>query len=178
MANAPIPVEQLCFTFESSVVPFQYELAGVCVAGWPNKSKVVDVVAHERTTPPDVTWLIEAKDYRIITNPPRPTNLAGLAATVESKVRDSLAAFPVVAQQSTDPAACSHASQTSTSRRFRVVLHLEPHPTSGAYAALIPVSWVANVLLQLRQNLSDIDPNPLVLDIARTPGSQVPWSVT
>jgi len=47
MANAPIPVEQLCFTFESSVVPFQYELAGVCVAGWPNESKVVDVVAHE-----------------------------------------------------------------------------------------------------------------------------------
>jgi hypothetical protein len=164
MANAPISVEQLSFTFEGSVVPFQYEVAGVCVAGWPNG--------------PNITWLIEAKDYRIITNPPKSTNLAGLAATVESKVRDSLAAFPVVAQQSTDSAACSHASQTVTSRRFRVVLHLEPHPTSGAHAALTPVSWVANILLQLRQNLSDIDPNPLVLDIARTPGSQVPWSVT
>jgi hypothetical protein len=177
MANAPIPVEQLCFTFESSVVPFQYELAGVCVAGWPNGSKVVDVVAHERTTPPDVTWLIEAKDYRIITNPPRPTNLAGLAATVESKVRDSLAAFPVVAQQSTDPAARSHASISSTSRRFRVVLHLEPHPQLGAHAALFPVNWAANILLQLQSRVSDIDPSALVLNIARTPASQVPWSV-
>lgn len=33
MANAPISVEQLSFTFEGSVVPFQYEVAGVCVAG-------------------------------------------------------------------------------------------------------------------------------------------------
>jgi len=72
MANAPIPVEQLSFTFQSSVVPFQYEVAGVSVAGWPNGSKVVDVVAHERNTPPDITWLIEAKDYRIITNPQSP----------------------------------------------------------------------------------------------------------
>jgi hypothetical protein len=58
-----------------------------------------------------------------------------------------------------------------------VILHLEPHPQSGAHAALFPVSWAANVMLQLRSRLSDIDPNPLVLDIARTPASQVPWSV-
>lgn len=177
MANAPIAVEQLCFTFDSSVAPFQYEVAGQCVDGWPQGSKVVDVVAHDRNAPPDVTWLIEAKDYRIITNPPKSTNLGGLAATVESKVRESLAAFPVVAQQANDPAARSHAGITSSSLRFRVILHLEPHPHTGAHAALFPVSWAANILLQLRSRLSDIDPNPLVLDIARTPASQVPWSV-
>lgn len=177
MANAPILVERLNLTFDNSVIPFQYEVAGVCVAGWPNGSKVVDVVAHDRNAPPDVTWLIEAKDYRIIANPPKSTNLGGLAATVESKVRESLAAFPVVAQQANDPAARSHAGITSSSLRFRVILHLEPHPQSGAHAALFPVSWAANVLLQLRSRLSDIDPNPLVLDIARTPASQVPWSV-
>ena len=177
MANAPIAVERLSFTFDSSVAPFQYEVAGQCVDGWPRGAKVVDVVAHDRDTPPDVTWLIEAKDYRIITNPPRPTNLAGLAATVESKVRDSLAAFPVVGQQSTDPAARSHASISSTSRRFRVVLHLEPHPQLGAHAALFPVNWAANILLQLQSRVSDIDPSPLVLNIARMPASQVPWSV-
>lgn len=177
MAIIPIPVESLNFTFDNSVVPFQYEVAGVCVSGWPNGSKVVDVVAHDQNAPPDVTWLIEAKDYRIITNPPKPTNLGGLAATVELKVRDSLAAFPVVAQQGNDPAARSHAGAASSSLRFRVILHLEPHPQSGAHAALFPVSWAANVLLQLRSRLSDIDPNPFVLDIARTPASQVPWSV-
>jgi hypothetical protein len=33
-------------------------------------------------------------------------------------------------------------------------------------------------LLQLRINLVDIDPNPLVLDITRTPAANVPWSVS
>jgi hypothetical protein len=178
MANAPILVEQLSFAFDSSVAPFQYEVAGTCVDGWPKGAKVVDIVAHDLNTPSDLAWLIEAKDYRIITNPPKPTNLGGLAATVESKVRDSLAAFPVIAQQTNDPAARSHASITSSSLRFRVVLHLEPHPQLGAHAALFPVNWVANILLQLQSRLSDIDPSPLVLDIARTPTSQVPWSVT
>jgi hypothetical protein len=71
-----ISVEQLTFTFDPSVVPFQYESRTICVAGWP------------------------------------------------------------------------------------------------------PASWIANVLLQLRINLVDIDPNPLVLDIARTPAANVPWSVS
>ena len=91
-----ISVEQLTFTIEPSVVPFQYEKDAVCVAGWPQGSKVVDVVAHDLPVPASLTWLIEAKDYRVITNPPKPTNLVGLAATIEAKVRDSLAALSVV----------------------------------------------------------------------------------
>jgi hypothetical protein len=46
-----IPVEQLTFTFEPSVVPFQYEKDAVCVAGWPQGSKVVDDVAHDLPVP-------------------------------------------------------------------------------------------------------------------------------
>jgi hypothetical protein len=42
-----ISVEQLTFTFDPSVVPFQYEKDSVCVTGWPQGSKVVDVVAHD-----------------------------------------------------------------------------------------------------------------------------------
>ena len=52
------------------------------------------------------------------------------------------------------------------------------HPAAGLHAALTPASWIANVLLQLRINVVDIDPNPLVLDIARTPAANVPWSVS
>jgi hypothetical protein len=102
----------------------------------------VDVVAHDLPIPAARTWLIEAKDYRVITNPPKPTNLSGLAATVEAKVR------------------------------------VQPHPSSGQHAALFPASWIANVLLQLRINLADIDNNPLVLDLARTATANVPWSVS
>ena len=173
-----IPVEQLSFTFDASVVPFQYEVAGVCVAGWPQGAKVVDVVAHDLPVLAQCTWLIEAKDYRVITNPPKPTNLTGLAATVEAKVRDSLAALPVVGVQSTNAAAKSHAMHASAAPAIRVVLHLQPHPSSGQHAALFPVSWIANVLLQMRINRVDIDPNPRVLDIARTPSANVPWSVS
>jgi hypothetical protein len=125
-----------------------------------------------------LTWLIEAKDFRVITNPPKPTNLSGLAATVEAKVRDSLAALPVVGAQSTNAAAKAHALVASAAPAMRVVLHLEPHPAAGLHAALTPASWIANVLLQLRINLVDIDPSPLVIDIARTPAANVPWSVS
>ena len=173
-----IPVEQLTFIFDPSVAPFQYESRAICVVGWPRGSKVVDVVAHHLPVPASLTWLIEAKDYRVITNPPKPTNLTGLAATVEAKVRDSLAALPVVGAQSTNAAAKAHALVASAAPAMRVVLHLEPHPAAGLHAALTPASWIANVLLQLRINLVDIDPNPLVLDIARTPAANVPWSVS
>ncbi len=173
-----ISVEQLTFTFELSVVPFQYEKDAVCVAGWPQGSKVVDVVAHDLLVPASLTWLIEAKDYWVITNPPKPTNLAGLAATVEAKVRDSLAALSVVGAQSTNAAAKAHALVASAAPALRVVLHLEPHPAAGLHAALTPASWIANVLLQLKINLVDIDPNPLVLNITRTPAANVPWSVS
>ena len=173
-----ISVEQLTFIFDPSVAPFQYESRAICVVGWPRGSKVVDVVAHHLPVPASLTWLIEAKDYRVITNPPKPTNLTGLAATVEAKVRDSLAALPVVGAQSTNAAAKAHALVASAAPAMRVVLHLEPHPAAGLNAALTPASWIANVLLQLRINLVDIDPNPLVLDITRTPAANVPWSVS
>ena len=173
-----ISVEQLTFLFEPSVVPFQYEKDAVCVAGRPQGSKVVDVVAHDLPVPASLTWLIEAKDYRVITDPPKPINLFGLAATVEAKVRDSLAALPLVGAQSTNAAAKAHALLASAAPAMRVVLHLEPHPAAGLHAALTPASWIADVLLQLRINLVDIDPNPLVLKIARTPAANVTWSVS
>jgi hypothetical protein len=173
-----VPVERLTFTFDSSVAPLQYEIAGVCVAGWPQGAKVVDVVAHDLPVPASFTWLIKAKDYRVITNPPKPTNLTGLASTVAAKVSDSLRALPVVGAQSTDPAAKAHALIASAAPAVRAVLHLEPHPSSGLHVALFPPSWIANVLLQLRINLATIDANPLVLDISRTPAANVPWSVS
>ena len=171
-----LTVERVVLTFDPSVDPLQYESGGACIAGWPSGSKVVDVVANEAPPPPQVTWLIEVRDFRVITNPPRSTNLGGLAATVEQKVRQTLAALPVVVADSPDPAHRDHAARASAAARRRVVLHLEPHPTNGAHAALFGVGYAANVLLQLRALISDIDPNPLVLSIARTPSAKVPWT--
>lgn len=171
-----VTVERVEFTFDPSVDPLQYESAGVCIAGWPSGAKVVDVVANGTPPPPPVTWLIEVKDFRVITSPPRPSNLGGLAETVEAKVRQTLAALPAVVADSPEQAHRDHAAGASAAARRRVVLHLEPHPTNGAHAALFGVGYAANVLLKLRALVADIDPNPLVLDIARTQRANVPWT--
>jgi hypothetical protein len=178
MTGDIIQVENLEFTFDDSVAPFQHEKSSTCVHGWPNGFKVLDIVAHMTTLPPDISWLIEAKDYRRITKSPKASNLSGLAYTVEAKVRNSVSAFRIVAQDSNNDAARSHASTTISSKQFRVVLHLEPHPESGPNAIIFPPQWAANVLLQLKSRLSDIDTNPLVLDIARTAKADVPWTTT
>lgn len=171
-----VAVEQITFTFDAAVVPLQYEAGGICVSGWPQGSKVVDVVSNDTATPPAVTWLIEVKDFRVITSPPRSSNLGGLAATMEAKVRDTVAALPVVAAASQDPATRSHAASAASAAKYRVILHLEPHLSTGQHAELFPVMYAAIVLLKLQQLIKDIDPNPLVLDIGRTPRAGVPWS--
>ena len=170
-------VENLDFTFDSTVEAFQYETAGVLVNGWPNGTKVVDAVGNEIPAPPATTWLIEAKDFRIITNPPKPANVTGLPATVEGKVRSTIAAFPIVAATSTNAVAKAHAAAATTAVALRVVLHLEPHPPGGPQSHLFPKGFPASVLMKLKQLVSDIDSNPVVLDILRTAKAGVPWSV-
>lgn len=169
-------VENIVFTFEPTVEPFQYEAGGAVVAGWPEGSKVVDVVAHSLPNPPSVTWLLEVKDFRLITQPPRRSNLADLAETVAAKVRQTRAALPGVATAAPDAAVRAHATQASAVTRWRVVLHLESHPAHGAHAALFPASYAVNVLLKLRSLLPDIDSNPLVLDIRSTANAPVLWT--
>lgn len=137
--------------------------------------KAVDVLAVDAVAP-GTTWLIEAKDFRIITQPPNPCNLSRLAQTMADKVRDTRAglvdasANAVVPQEkllATNAIACPHQ---------RMVLHVEPHV--GAHTALFPGNFVAGVLQQLRILMRTVDPNPLVLDIANTPRAGVPWTVT
>jgi len=137
----------------------------------------VDVVANEPATAPELVWLVEAKDYRVITNPPKPANLRDLPETIDKKVRSTLAALAVVAAANSGSAANVHAGKAAAAGRRRVVLHLEPHTPTGTQSALFPTNFSVNVLLKLRQLVRDIDLNPLVLDVARTPGAGVPWEV-
>lgn len=167
-------VEQLDFVFAPHVDAYQYEVGGRCVPEWPPGAKVVDVVANEVTRP--AVWLIEAKDFRIITNPPNPANVAGLAPTVEAKVRQSLASLPVVAGKGNSSASV-HASKAVVIGQWKVVLHLEPYPRGGSHSHLFPAGFAAIVHQKLKQLVRDLDPAPLVLDIARTPASGVPWTI-
>ncbi len=141
----------------------------------PASQKAMDVVAVETSSDPQVTWLIEAKDFRVITNPPKPSNIGGLAQTVTDKVIDTLTGLSDARAHAITPKEKQLATLALTSASRRVVLHLEPH--TGPHSALFPAGFAANVLQQLRRLVRHIDPNALVLNIANTPASGVSWTV-
>jgi hypothetical protein len=174
-----LQVDTLCFDFDASVKAQAYDKTQHYTTVWnahPGGQKAVDVVAVEGTPPPSVAWLIEAKDFRVITSPPKPSNIAGLAQFVTDKATDTLAGLADASAKAAAPAEKDLASDAVASATKRVVLHLEPH--TGAHTALFPSGFAASVLQQLRRLVKAIDPNPLVLNIANTPAAGVPWTVS
>lgn len=172
-----VRVERLVFTFDETVDPHQYDRAGTMAEGWP-RGKAVDVVANGIPAPPALVWLVEAKDFRVITGPPRHSNVAGLAPTVNAKVRDTLAGLSAIAAGPAANPAHAHATDAIAARAHRVVLHLEPHTVGGGHSHLFPHGFAADVLMKLKQLVRDVDPKPLVLNIRRTTRrAGVPWTV-
>lgn len=174
----PLPVNRLTFAFEPTITAGRYDQWQHHVTvrnALPGGRKAMDIVAVDGV-PSSTAWLIEAKDFRVITNPPRSSNIAGLAQIVADKARDTLAGLadaghqaviPEERQLATDALACAHR---------RIVLHLEPH--TSTHTALFPVGFSASVLQKLRQLVKTMDANPLVLNIANAPRSGVPWTVS
>lgn len=168
-------VEQLQLTFSPNVDAFQVERGGTVVQGWPQGRKVVDVVARADAR----AWLIEVKDYRVVSSPPQPAKVAALPDVVLQKAVDSLVGLAALASGAGEASLQAHALATLQTTTRRVVLHLEPAPAHHAYAALCPNP--ANVLLKLQQALRaqappGIHPEPLVLSLRTTPTANVPWS--
>ncbi len=137
--------------------------------------KAVDVVAMKIQQAPGIVWLVEAKDFRVVTEPPEPSNLKGLADTVAAKVRDTLAGLNEAALYAVGEERV-HAARAVGAQQNRVVLHLEPYV--GVTSKLFPQKFEAGVLQKLKQAVRNVDKNPLVLKIANTPTAGLPWSVT
>ena len=172
-----LQVNEFQFTFAPTVAAEPYDTWQHYKDVW-NKvggQKGMDVVAIENPAAPTTTWLIEAKDFRIITQPPRPSNIAGLPKTVADKVRDTVTGLADAALNAADAVEKNHATNALAAPAKRVVLHLEPHV--GPHSALFPAGFSASVLQQLKQLVKAIDANPLVLNIANTPAAGVPWTV-
>jgi len=174
-----IPVDTFVFNFASTVAAEKYD-------GWQHVNhhwaarrdkKKVDVVALEPAARPTTTWLIEAKDFRVINAPPKPSNIGSLPQAVAKKMTDSLLGLTDTAVNGQQASEKAHAAAAIAAAGRRVVLHLEPHPPSGAHTALFPSNFAANVHQALRPLVADIDPKPLVLCIANTPRAGVPWIV-
>ncbi|MEY3214143.1 MAG: hypothetical protein RIT28_4624, partial [Pseudomonadota bacterium] len=124
-------------------------------------------------------WLIEVKDYRVVSSPPQPTKVAALPTIVIQKAVDSLAGLTALAAGAGNSHLQAQAQATLQTTTRRLVLHLEPTPGHHPYAALCPNP--ANVLLKLQQALraqapAGLHPEPLVLSLRTTPAANVPWS--
>lgn len=169
----------LTFDFAASVSAQIYDQWQHYNTVWnapPGGQKAMDVVAVEGTPPTSVAWLIEAKDFRVITNPPKPSNISGLAQFVADKASHTLAGLAHASAHAGLPHEKQLAVEASTSSQTRVVLHLEPHV--GTRSALFPAGFSASVLQQLRRLVRAIDSNPQVLNIANTNAAGVPWTVS
>ena len=174
-----LQVDTLKFNFNATVTAQIYDQWQHYTTVWnapPGGQKAVDVVAVEGAPPPSVAWLLEAKDFRVITNPPKPSNIVGLAQFVADKAAHTLAGLADASANAVAPEERQLATDALASATRRVVLHLEPH--TGAHSALFPTGFAASVLQQLRRLVRAIDPNALVLNIANTPASGVPWTVS
>ncbi len=173
-----LQVDTFVFTFAPTVAAAQiYDTWKHYLQVWnaTGGRKAVDIVAVESAVPPVIAWLIEAKDFRIITNPPKSSNLSTLAQTVADKVSDTQSGLADAALHAADLSEQSFAANAVAATSVRIALLLEPHV--GPHTALFPAGFSASVLQKLRQLVKTIDPNPLVLNLANTASSGVPWSV-
>lgn len=175
-----VRVDKLFFTFTSGVTAQNYDQWQHYVTFWNARGnrKAVDVVAVQNRGSDAATWLIEAKDYRVITNPPKPSNLASLPETVADKVRDTRAGLIDASTKARDPSEQQLAAAAVQAPSTHVVLHLEPH--TGTHSSLFPINFSANVLQKLRQLLNASGSKPamiLVLRISNTAQAGVPWTV-
>ena len=173
-----LQVDSFLFTFAATVAAESYDQWHHYLNVWNRAGqdqKAVDVVAVENPAAPAISWLIEAKDFRTINYPPRPSNLAQLPETVAAKAEHTLAGLADAAANAAIALERNHAAIAIAAHTKRIVLHLEPH--TGPHTALFPMGFAASVLQKLRQLVKATDPNPLVLDIANTPTADVPWIV-
>jgi hypothetical protein len=172
-----LQVDSLQFTFAPTVAAQRYDTWQHYTAVWNTGGgqKAMDVVAIESAANSVVVWLVEAKDFRIITHPPNPSNIRGLPQQVADKAAHTMAGLADAARNATVASEKNHATSVLAASVKRVVLHLEPH--TGRRSALFPRGFSASVLQSLKQLVQAIDPNPLVLNIANTPAAGVPWTV-
>lgn len=118
-------------------------------------------------------WLIEAKDFRLITVPPDRAKLTGLAVTAAAKFKDSLDGLAEAAQLAPASSERHHAQRAVAATTRRLV-----RPYRATYRLpfkTLPKNFPAGVLQKIRQLVRDL--TPMVLSIASTGRAQVPWTV-
>jgi hypothetical protein len=172
-----LTVENLKFTFYPEIVAEKYDVWQYHRNISQHNKKAVDIVAVKSDS--EIVWLLEVKDFRIISNPPRSSNLHSLPETVAKKFFDTLDGLKDAAENAVEIREKNHASLSAKAKTKRLVLHLEPHPPTGNYSVLFRRNYAARVLQKLKTLVAAIDVAPRILNISNTnsPGFEVPWDV-
>ena len=174
----PIAEGRLTFRFDGAVSSEKYDEWNFYKSTM-NQSlqpKGVDMAVVKTEALPQVTFLVEVKDFRVIDSPPKPSNLSQLPQTVALKVANTIGGLSRAANEASVPSELAFARLVQKTTSVRVVLHLEEH--SGSSIALFPVNFRASVYQRLKQLVQQYDSNPLVLNLANTPKAGVPWAVS
>lgn len=130
-----------------------------------NGIKALDLLAQD---PQQCLWLLEVKDYR----QHKRTKPSALDVEVATKLENTLAAL-LPARCNATPTEAGLARQFLSSKRLRVVLHLEQPAKHSKLRprAINPV----DVQQKLRQRLKPIDAHPLVTESLQM--QAVPWQL-
>jgi hypothetical protein len=175
----PIVEGNLTFTFSPAVIAEKYEAWQYYINVFQQTAlgtKAMDIAVIEDVSYPRTLFLLEVKDFRVITTPPNPENVQDLHGVVAKKARDTLAGLTSAATGASVASEKAFAIASQGIPSTRIVVHLEPNPHPSI--AIFPSGFSSLVLQKLRQTVAHIDPNPMVLSIATTPHAGVPWSVT
>ena len=166
----------LVFDFDPHLAVLKYDESHYYLTIIKPQPGGLDFVAAKNGVAPPTCWLIEVKDFRSPRGNPNDTQLE-LVNLVEKKVRQTLAGL---AEMAGDAEGAVDETEKATlclkAVGRRVVLHLERYVGPEKIFKNVPnPSYVAQ---KLKPKLSDIDPNLLVTDIARTKKLKLPWTVS
>ena len=167
----------LVFDFDPHLAVLKYDESHYYLTIIKPQPGGLDFVAVKNGVAPPTCWLIEVKDFRSPRGKPNDTQLE-LVNLVEKKVRQTLAGLAEMAgdvEGAVDATEKAVAELCLKAAGRRVVLHLEPFVGPEKIFKNVPnPSYVAQ---KLKPKLSDVDPNLVVTDIARTKKLNLPWTV-
>lgn len=165
----------LAFHFDHSVRVLHYDRSRFH-ASRSHSKKAVDIVC----TAPSISdsFYIEIKDFRVITSPPKHSNLQEIHTTVVQKYEDTKNGLEDLRQQTQYAPDDQFATLALAATKDIIALHLEPHAHLSSY--MFPKARIANITQQTNSILyqKQLSVKVICLNMATTNENQLPWTVT
>lgn len=172
-----IQERNLQFHFDSNVQVLKYDECAYYLNRKEPRRKAVDIICVSAISF-TIAYYIEAKDFRTITKPPKPTNLRDIHVTAVAKYEDSKVGLQHLHTETQYSPDNDFAALALSAHDDILILHLEPHTQDTNF--MFPKSVISQILQQTKKLLTQ---KQLLLDVkclnaAETNQTLVPWTVT